>query len=83
MEGLIRRQKYTNAADLSLKHAVLGYRPEDISGHLENIVFTELLYRGYNVYVGNYNGKEIDIVAKKPGKGCMFSVAHPYPTRVR
>ena len=68
MEGLIRRQKYTDATDLSLKHAVLGYRPEDISGHLENIVFTELLYRGYDVYVGDYNGKEIDIVAEKTGK---------------
>lgn len=64
---LENKRKYY-AADLSLKHAVLGYRPEDISGHLENIVFTELLYRGYDVYVGDYNGKEIDIVAEKTGE---------------
>ena len=53
--------------DLGLKHSAIGYRPEDIAGHMENIIFTELMYRGYEVYVGDYNGKEIDIVAVKDG----------------
>lgn len=55
------------ATDLGLKHSLLGYRPEDISGHMENILFIELMYRGYEVYVGDYNGKEIDLVAIKDG----------------
>ena len=63
---LENKQKYY-ATDLGLKHSLLGYRPEDISGHMENILFIELMYRGYEVYVGDYNGKEIDLVAIKDG----------------
>ncbi len=63
---LENKHKYY-VTDLGLKHSLLGYRPEDISGHMENILFTELVYRGYEVYVGDYKGKEIDIVAIKDG----------------
>lgn len=63
---LENKHKYY-AMDLGLKHSLLGYRPEDISGHMENILFIELMYRGYEVYVGDYNGKEIDLVAIKDG----------------
>ena len=45
---LENKHKYY-ATDLGLKHSLLGYRPEDISGHMENILFTELMYRGYEV----------------------------------
>ncbi|MCL2333858.1 MAG: ATP-binding protein [Candidatus Methanoplasma sp.] len=51
--------------DLAIKHALIGYRPEDISGHIENIIFTELLGRGYNVNVGRSDEREVDIVAEK------------------
>ena len=63
---LENKHKYY-ATDLGLKHSLLGYRPEDISEHMENILFIELMYRGYEVYVGDYNGKEIDLVAIKDG----------------
>ena len=63
---LENKHKYY-VTDLGLKHSLMGYRPEDISGHLENILFIELMYRGYEVYVGDYNGKEIDLVAIKDG----------------
>ena len=63
---LENKHKYY-ATDLGLKHSLLGYRPEDISGHMENILFIELMYRGYEVYVGDYNGKEIELVAIKDG----------------
>jgi predicted AAA+ superfamily ATPase len=51
--------------DLGIKHALLGYRQADIPAHMENIIFTELLGRGYNVYVGDADGKEVDIVARR------------------
>lgn len=35
-------------SDLGLRHAVLGYRDADISGMLENVVYLELLRRGYH-----------------------------------
>ena len=51
--------------DLAIKHALIGYRPNDISGHIENIIFTELLGRGYDVHVGRSDEKEVDIVAER------------------
>ncbi|NLK12581.1 MAG: ATP-binding protein [Candidatus Phytoplasma sp.] len=38
---------------------------KDIEKILENIVYFELLRRGYKVYIGNINNKEIDFVAIK------------------
>ena len=51
--------------DLAIKHALIKYRPEDISGHIENIIFTELLGRGYDVHVGRSDDKEVDFVAER------------------
>ena len=55
-------------ADLGLKHAVLGYRGEDIPGHMENILYSDLRSRGYTVWTGDNNGKEIDLVAERYGE---------------
>ena len=70
---LENKHKYY-VTDLGLKYSLLGYRPEDISGHMENIVFTELMYRGYDAYVGDYNGREIDIVAVRDGSRVYVQV---------
>jgi predicted AAA+ superfamily ATPase len=52
-------------ADHSLQYAVRDMRQENIAGILENIVFMELMRRGYRVYVGKQDTKEIDFVAEK------------------
>jgi len=54
--------------DLGLKHAALGYRAEDIPGHMENVLYCDLKSRGYKVWVGENNGKEIDLVAEMSGR---------------
>jgi predicted AAA+ superfamily ATPase len=51
--------------DLAIKHSLIGYRPDDTPGHMENIIFTELMGRGYDVYVGRADGREVDIVAER------------------
>lgn len=56
------------AADLGIKHALLGYRPEDTPGHMENMIFTELSGRGYQVHIGDAGGREVDFVAEKGGR---------------
>ena len=44
---------------------MLGYNDTAINGILENIVFLELMRRGYLVYIGKTDDYEIDFVARK------------------
>ncbi|MCD8197195.1 MAG: ATP-binding protein [Lachnospiraceae bacterium] len=51
--------------DTGLRNYLLGYRDGD-SGHiLENIIYFELLRRGYDVAIGKVGGKEVDFIASK------------------
>jgi predicted AAA+ superfamily ATPase len=53
----------------------------DIEKILENIVYFELLRRGYTVSVGEINGKEIDFIASKAGKLEYYQVAYLMETK--
>lgn len=48
----------------------------DLTHNLENIVYNELIYMGYEVYVYNNNGKEIDFLATKGTKQYYVQVAY-------
>jgi uncharacterized protein len=63
-EILKTNEKYF-VGDQSLLYAVMGYRDRLISGVLENIVMLELKRRGYKVFVGKSDDKEIDFIAEK------------------
>jgi uncharacterized protein len=62
--------------DLSLVHALMGYRDRNISGMLENLVFLELKRRNYHVYVGKLHQQEIDFIAEKNGHRIYIQVAY-------
>ncbi len=64
------------AGDVGLRNAVLGYRENDISGILENIIFLELKRRGFSVSVGKMEGNEIDFIAEKPGQKIYLQSAY-------
>jgi len=56
------------AVDIGLRYFLLGGAHNADTGQmLENIVYLELLRRGYKVKVGKAGNKEIDFVAAKPG----------------
>ena len=55
-------------ADIGIRNALLGFRSSDIPGYIENILYLELKSRGYEIWIGNNNGKEVDFIAKKDGK---------------
>lgn len=73
-EFLKSLEKYY-AVDMGLRFFMLGIRTSDDGFILENVVFLELLRRGYEVYVGKYNDFEIDFVAKKDGLTEYYQVA--------
>ena len=51
--------------DIGLRNYLLGFREED-SGHiLENIIFFELMRRGYDVAIGKIDNQEVDFIATK------------------
>lgn len=51
--------------DIGLRNYLLGYRDGD-SGHiLENIIYFELLRRGYDVAIGKIDSQEVDFIAAK------------------
>lgn len=50
-------------ADIGLRYFLLGTKPTDIGHILENIVYLELLRRGYEVYIGKTGDAEVDFIA--------------------
>jgi uncharacterized protein len=73
---LLKTQEKFYASDVSLIYATMGYRDRMISGILENIVFLELKRRGYEVYIGKLDNKEIDFIAEKQGDRVYIQVAY-------
>ena len=57
--------------DHGFRQALFGSNERDIERVLENIVYMELLHRGFKVYVGRNHAKEIDFVAEK-GKNRLY-----------
>jgi predicted AAA+ superfamily ATPase len=57
-----------------MRNAVLGTYGTDTGHLLENIVFLELLRRGFDVYVGMTGDNEIDFVAKKGSETRYYQV---------
>lgn len=72
---LLKTQEKYYLADSGLQHAVFGYRDRHISGILENIVYSELVRRGYTVYIGKLDTQEVDFIAKQPPKKLYVQVA--------
>lgn len=50
-------------ADIGLRNYLLGFRDRDTGHVLENIVYFELLRRGYDVAIGKIDNAEIDFIA--------------------
>ena len=74
-EFLKTQEKYY-AIDIGLRYYMLGQASGKDMGHiLENIVYLELLRRGYEVYIGKYEEMEVDFVAKNSQNTIYYQVA--------
>ena len=72
----LKTQEKYYVVDIGLRYYMLGQSSGRDMGHiLENVVYLELLRRGYDVYIGKYDDLEVDFVAKKPENTVYYQVA--------
>lgn len=62
--------------DHGFNQAIIGKDMENTGQILENIVYIELLRRGYDVKVGDINGREVDFVCNKVDRKIYIQVAY-------
>lgn len=72
---ILKTQEKFYLADPALRYSVLGYTPDSVAAMLENVIYLELLRRGYEVYVGKLDSTEIDFVAAKQENKLYIQVA--------
>lgn len=72
---ILKTQEKFYLSDPALRYGVLGYNADSAAAMLENIVYLELLRRGYDVCVGKLDGFEIDFIATKQEEKIYVQVA--------
>ena len=72
---LSRKYKYY-LTDLGIGQILNKNKREQFGSYLENIVYNEWLYRGYDVSIGNNDGREIDFIATKYKEKIYIQVAY-------
>ncbi|MEG1892562.1 MAG: ATP-binding protein [Bacilli bacterium] len=62
--------------DSGIRNAIIGYRDTDYGHVLENIVYLELIRRGYQVCIGKNDDFEIDFIATKESDKKYYQVTY-------
>lgn len=78
-KSVLKAQEKFYLADPSLKYSMMGFNPGSIAAMLENVVYFELRRRGYKVYVGKNETKEIDFVAIRRDERIYVQVCRQLP----
>ena len=71
---LLKANRKMYIVDLGLRNHILPRRSYDLVFSLENVVYFELLRRGYKVTIGKVGNTEVDFVAEKQGAYQYFQV---------
>ncbi len=75
-KALLATQEKIYLTDHGIREALFGNNQKDINQVLENIVYMELLRRGYEVTVGKSKNAEVDFCATKSGAIVYVQVAY-------
>ena len=78
-KSVLKTQEKFYLADSSLKYCIMGFNPKSIAAMLENIVYFELRRKGYDVYIGKNETKEIDFVAVRRDERIYIQVCRRLP----
>lgn len=73
-KAILKTQEKFYLADVALRYSVLGYNEDSVAASLENVVYLELLRRGYEVYIGKTPDGEVDFVATRQGEKLYVQV---------
>lgn len=81
MQGrtVLKTQEKFYLADASLKYCIMGFNPKSVAAMLENIVYFELRRKGYEVYIGKNEEREIDFVAVRQDERIYVQVCRNLP----
>lgn len=71
---LLKTQGKYYFVDSGLRNVINGISSYDSGSSYENLIYMELLRRGYEVYVGQYNDIEIDFIAINPNEKIYYQV---------
>lgn len=61
--------------DIGIRNAIIGYKPDDKGKIIENVVYNELLFRGFEVKTGWKKDRETDFIATKNNEKTYIQVA--------
>lgn len=75
-KALLQRNAKYYVVDSAFRKFLLSRTDSDRGHILENIVYLELIRRGYRVYVGHLQNGEIDFVAKMPHRLEYYQVSY-------
>lgn len=73
---LLKFQEKCYITDHGIREAIYGNNMRDIQQVLENIVYMELIRRGYEVYIGKVEQQEVDFVARTGAEKCYVQVTY-------
>lgn len=78
-KAILKTQEKYYLGDVSLKYGLMGYNATMLPSVIENIVYLELRRRGYDVFIGKKQTKEIDFIAQKQDEKVYIQVCVSLP----
>lgn len=78
-KAVLKTQGKYYLSDISIKYSQMGFDTKMLSAVFENIVYLEMKRRGYEVYIGKNNTKEIDFVAVRRDERIYVQVCVQLP----
>jgi predicted AAA+ superfamily ATPase len=61
--------------NLGIRNALWGFRPQDLGKILENVVYNQLVFKGWKVATGSFAAEEIDFICEKDTEKMYIQVA--------